>query len=146
MNRRRYQTSAFSLVEVTLALGVIGFCLIAVFGLLPVGLSSNQAAIQQTGTADILTAVSTDLHSTLKTASSSPRFNIPIPGGTTLYFKDYGVPDSQANSRYRVAISFTPSTNRMATTGRILITWPAQQNDPLKATGSVEAFIALDRN
>jgi uncharacterized protein (TIGR02598 family) len=146
MNTQRYGTRAFSLVEVTLALGVMAFCLIAVFGLLPVGLNSNQAAIQQTRATDILMAVSTDLRSTLSTANSSPRFNIPIPGGTTLFLKENGVPDTQANSRYRVSITFTPTTNRMATTGAVLITWPAQQNDPQKANGSVEEFIALDRN
>ncbi|HEV2841922.1 MAG TPA: hypothetical protein VGW39_11395 [Chthoniobacterales bacterium] len=31
----------FSLVEVTLALGVASVCLIAIFGLLPVGLRTN---------------------------------------------------------------------------------------------------------
>jgi uncharacterized protein (TIGR02598 family) len=146
MNWRRWSKEAFSLVEVTLALGVMAFCLIAVFGLLPVGLSSNQAAIQQTGAVDLLIALDTDLRSTLKTATSSPRFSISIPGGALLYFRENGVPDSQTNSRYRVLVSFIAPSNRMATTGRILITWPAQQDDPQKARGSVDEFVALDRN
>ena len=41
----------FSLVEVTLALGVASVCLIAIFGLLPVGLRTNQDAIQQVAAA-----------------------------------------------------------------------------------------------
>jgi uncharacterized protein (TIGR02598 family) len=146
MRMRPWQPAGFSLVEVTLALGVMAICLIAVFGLLPVGLNSNQAAIQQTATSAVLTMISEDLHSTPKTASSSLRFNIPIPDGATLYFNESGTPDSQANSRYRAAVTFTPSTNRLATSGRILISWPAQQDDPSKASGSVETFLALDRN
>jgi hypothetical protein len=124
----------------------MAICLVAVFGLLPTGLNSNQASIQQTATSAILTMISEDLHSTPKIATSSLRFNIPIPDGTILYFTEHGIPDSQANSRYRAAVSFTPSPNRLATNGRILITWPAQQDDPSKAAGSVETFIALDRN
>lgn len=141
-----WRPAGFSLVEVTLALGVMAICLIAVFALLPVGLNSNQAAIQQTVTSAVLTMISEDLHSTPKTANSSLRFNIPIPERTILYFTESGTPDSRANSRYRAAITFTPSTNRLATKGRILITWPAQPDDPSKAAGSVETFIALDRN
>ena len=37
--------TAFTLIEVTLALGITAFCLLAIFGLLPVGLRSNQAAV-----------------------------------------------------------------------------------------------------
>lgn len=135
----------FSLVEVTLALGVMAVCLIAVFGLLPTGMKSNEAAIQQTATSAILTMINEDLQATPKTANSSLRFSIPIPGGTTLFFAENGTLDTQKNSRYRASITFTPSTNRLATTGRILITWPAQQDDISKA-GSAEAFVALDRN
>jgi len=42
------QRSAFSLVEVTLALGVIAFALIAILGLIPVGLSSARDATEDT--------------------------------------------------------------------------------------------------
>ncbi|MEO5720646.1 MAG: hypothetical protein ABIR71_04140 [Chthoniobacterales bacterium] len=40
--------AAFSLVEVVLALGVIGFALLAIIGLLPIGLQSGRASIQET--------------------------------------------------------------------------------------------------
>lgn len=39
---------AFSLVEVVLALGVIGFALLAIIGLFPIGLQSDRASIQET--------------------------------------------------------------------------------------------------
>ncbi len=44
----RRKASAFSLVEVVLALGVIGFSLLAIIGLLPIGLQSGRASIQET--------------------------------------------------------------------------------------------------
>ena len=40
--------SAFSLIEVVLALGVIGFALLAIIGLLPIGLQSGRASVQET--------------------------------------------------------------------------------------------------
>src|SRR5437773_8183613 len=40
--------SAFSLVEVVLALGVISFALVAIIGLLPIGLASGRGTIQET--------------------------------------------------------------------------------------------------
>src|ERR1043165_1889070 len=38
----------FSLVEVVVALGVIGFALLAILGLFPIGLKSGRASIQET--------------------------------------------------------------------------------------------------
>lgn len=38
----------FSLVEVVIALGVISFALVAIIGLLPIGLASNRGTIQET--------------------------------------------------------------------------------------------------
>ena len=99
--------TAFSLVEVTLALGVASFCLIALFGLLPVGLNSNQLAVQQTAASGILSAATADLLATRPpspqeeangTAIVSQQFCISVPvnpltappAATTLYFSTAG--------------------------------------------------------
>ena len=37
------QTAGFSMVEVTLAIGILGFCLLAVIGLLPLGLDGSMS-------------------------------------------------------------------------------------------------------
>lgn len=136
----------FSLVEVTLALGVMAFCLLAIAGLLPIGLSTHQASAQQTASTDIISSVVTDLRSTSESSNSSPRFGIDIASGGTIYIMENGTPGSQDNSRYRVDVALNPQAGRLATTGRIQVTWPPQQADPAKAAGRVEAFIALDRN
>ena len=60
--------SGFSLVEVTLALGVAAFCLIAVFGLIPVGVQTNRNATSQTAATNIIALVVADLRATPKTA------------------------------------------------------------------------------
>src|ERR1044072_3486768 len=57
---------AFSLVELTLALGVAAFCLLAVFGLMPLGVQTNRNANSQTAAANIMAAVIADLRAASK--------------------------------------------------------------------------------
>lgn len=162
---------AFSLVELTLAIGVAAFCLLAVFGLLPVAQSSHQNASEQTVANGLTSEVISDLRATQKTnpptPQTSPRFDLTVgsagdPSSTeTLFFRDgaevIGRPNTAASAadplpRYRVTVFLTPpGTGRRATTGRILVTWPAMADPvpgvlPTKYIGSLETFVALDRN
>jgi uncharacterized protein (TIGR02598 family) len=156
--KRTNHPCGFSLVEVTLALGVAGFCLIAIFGLLPLGISSNQAATEQIAAANLLTAVVTDLRATANvppkgSAQTSPAFGIalPAPGTpetltTSFLSADGRRVSSASDARYQLNVWITPpATGRTATAARLLITWPAPANVG-KALGSVETFTALDRN
>jgi len=152
---------AFSLVEVTLALGVAAISLLAVFALLPVGVKTNQIAAEQLACVDILSAVAADLRSTPATsprgaASSSPRFAIAIPANpvgsttkSTLFFSTYGQVTTgfDSNSRYRVTITFTPNGtgSRTATFVDLKATWPAAATLS-NAEGGAGIFVALDRN
>ncbi len=155
INRR-----GFSLVEVTLALGVASICLIAIFGLLPVGLQTNQDAIQQVGSADILGHVIADLQATPVTTppggtTASPQFAIDIPANpvsnatsSTLYFNNEGQFSTSVNSesRYRLTITFLPNTGaRGATLAHLKMTWPPAASSAL-AANSTEMFLGLDRN
>jgi Tfp pilus assembly protein PilV len=90
---------AFSLVEVTLAMGVAAFCLLAVFGLMPIGVQTNRNATSQTRATNIMAAVIADLRATPKTAGTwtgtSSQFCITIPAiptvtPITLYFDSEG--------------------------------------------------------
>jgi len=85
---RRAPRAGFSLIEVTLALGIAAFCLLTVFGLLPLGLNSNQNAFEQTAAAGIATAIASDLHgtpvvSTASVSSTTSRFQFVIPNAGT---------------------------------------------------------------
>lgn len=154
----RSPISAFSLVEVTIAIGIAGFCLLALFGLLPISLKSNQAAIQQTLGNSLLSNVAADLRNTPLTsprgaATSSPQFEIPIPAklqgaSNTFYFTSEGqkVPD-QAGARFRLTVTFPTNGPgvRSASLANVKITWPPGAAVD-KASGSAETFVALDRN
>src|SRR5436189_1268687 len=84
------RTSGFSLVEVTLALGIAAFCLIAVFGLLPVGVQTNRNATSQTATTNIMAAVVSDLRATPTFNTTSTEFSITFGTNATLYFDGSG--------------------------------------------------------
>jgi uncharacterized protein (TIGR02598 family) len=161
MKRSKFHSSGFSLVEVTLAMAIVVFCLVALMGLLTVGLRSNQTAMSQSAANSIFSAVISDLRATPVTtppgkATSSLQFNIPIPSNpvaasttTTLYFTADGQssPTIGATYVYRLTVTFLPNGNspRTATFTDLKITWPAAAVPP-NVLGSVETFLALDRN
>jgi uncharacterized protein (TIGR02598 family) len=131
MSTTRKSPAAFSLIEVTLALGIAAFCLLTVFGLLPIGLNSTQNASEQTAVSGIATAISADFRGTAgvaltgTTTTSGFQFEIPTPGNfpqtpyvQTLYFSQDGSPagtvgqsaaaGSNTTPRYRATVTITP--------------------------------------
>ena len=142
-----HRKAAFSLVEVTLALGVAAFCLIAVFALLPVGVEANRSATSQAAAIGIIAAVIADLRVTPQTSATSSQFAITFGTVTTLYFDGNGQTTSSisSDSRYRLGITF-PSTGAL-TYANLKVTWPASV-DPAVSTpaGSTEVLAAFDRN
>jgi uncharacterized protein (TIGR02598 family) len=152
MNRRIHFSAGFSLIEVTLALGVAAFCLIALFGLLPLGLQTNQSSIAQTAAASVLSSVVADLRATPKTNLTSPQYNITFGTAKLLYFDGEGravtPTDPNATPRYRLTITFpaSPVGAFAPTFVSMKVTWPALV-DPVTTTpaGFVETFAAFDR-
>ena len=152
---------AFSLVELTLALGVAAISLLAIFALLPFGIRTNQIAIEQPASADILSVMAADLRATPVSAprgiaTISPRFAIGIPANPvssatskTLFFTAEGQfsDNISPDSHYRVTVTFLPNGAgaRTATFVDLKATWPAPASIP-NAAGIAEVFVALDRN
>ncbi len=60
------QIAGFALVEVTLALGVAAICLIALMGLLPTCLKTQQSSIQQTTANQIISQISSFLRADVR--------------------------------------------------------------------------------
>jgi uncharacterized protein (TIGR02598 family) len=138
MNCSSQSRLAFSLIEVTLALGVAAISLMAIFGLLVTGTQTNHTAVEQSASSDILTAVAADLRATPKTsppggATPSPQYKINIPANpvtaatsSTVYFASEGqcsstltgftpcdpsapAPSSTPTVRYRLTVTFLPN-------------------------------------
>jgi len=158
--------SAFSLIELTLALGVAAFCLIAIFGLVPVAALTNRNATSQSAATNIMAAVVSDLRAAPKANSWSYQFAIPFGTNGTRYFDSQGQcscdtagmqkPNPLAGDcslswspalqpRYRLTITWSGSSSlRYAD---LKVTWPAAA-DPTTITpiGSTEMLAAFDRN
>jgi Verrucomicrobium spinosum paralogous family TIGR02598 len=154
---KQLRSSAFSLVEVTLAIGIAAFCLIAVFGLMPVGVQTNRNATSQTSATNVIAAVVADLRATPTGNPTSSQFCIPFNRDTTLYFDSAGQCSSDPTgstspcgvvwspplqTRYQLSIAWSnSSTLRYAD---LRVTWPAAAA-PANANGSLEMFAAFDR-
>ena len=72
---------AFSLVELTLALGIAALCLITVFALVPVAVLTNRNSTSQTKATNIAALAVADLRA--KTTGDSPMLAITIPTDPT---------------------------------------------------------------
>jgi len=146
MNNSLRCCTAFSLVEVTLALGIAALSLIAVLGLMPVAALTNRNATSQTAVTNVIASVIADMRAT--TSSTSPQYGITFGTAKTLYFDGAGqfATSLGANSRYRVRITF-PSSPSGLSYADVKASWPAPV-DPATTTpgGTVEIFAAFDRN
>ncbi len=149
---------AFTLVEVTLALGIAVFCLVTIFGLLNVGVAASAASFEQTVATNILSSVAADLRAANRStaAVSTTVYGLAIPAPAqagaspsasalpVVYLDASGqVSASAAQAHYRLNVWMKPGTDRQATFSRVMVSWP-----PLAATpaGAVETLVALDRN
>jgi len=155
---------AFSLVEVTLALGVAAFCLIAVLGLLPTSLKTQQASIQQTTANQIISTIFSALRADIrlppglanKVCGDDPGpcawgdlnghwRDVAIP--FTLYFTNVGKQtgalngDLPADAVFKATITYTFPPSDTTTLANIIVTWPAQG----VPTGSVTSVMAVNR-
>jgi uncharacterized protein (TIGR02598 family) len=148
MMRRKRLWTGFSLIEVTLALGVAAVCLIAAFGLLPIGVQTNRNATSQTVGSSIIAAVIADLRATPTTRTTSSQFGITFGiNPPTLYFDGAGQVSSSlvADSRYQLNITWNASAPTGLKYADLKLTWPAAAT-PANATGALELFAAFDRN
>lgn len=136
MLRWRRQT-AFSLVEVTLALGIVSFCLLSLTGLLTTGLTSVRASRDEAAAGVFLERLTQSLDSALADTSGTNYQASGIYSNVTwslgqaaqTYQLDEisasGQPSS-ADPRFVARVEITPPSNTM-TSGRaiIRIAWPA---------------------
>jgi uncharacterized protein (TIGR02598 family) len=148
--------AAFSLVELTLALGVAAFCLIAVFGLVPVGVQTNRNATSQTAATNILSSVVSDIRGSPPGQSGSARYGIKRNknSATTVCFDGQGgwtrLPSSTetacpANYRYRLFVQIgasNPGGVPYAAYAYLRVTWPAAASPTVTSSGSVQTVAA----
>lgn len=102
---------AFSLVEVTIAIGIVAFAFVALVGVLPVGLQTFRRAVDASVGAQITQRIINDIQQTdfslLVKDHTTP---FPFPA-TPRYFNDQGSEVTEPSSAvYHVKTWITPST------------------------------------
>ena len=141
------KNSAFSLIEVTLALGVAAFCLLAVFGLMPVSMQTNRNATSQTAATSIIAGVVADLRATPTANPTSSQFGITFGTNATLYFDGAGQSSTSPTRKFPLSTEYNVEWLLRAHCryADFKVTWPATAT-AANATGSTEMFAAFDRN
>jgi len=163
MEKPSSKAVAFSLVEVTLALGVAAFSLLLLFGLLPVALKAQQASIHQTTANKILSEIVSDMRAAVRIHGNgngnSGNFLLHLPPTSgnpwqpsmqlpsTAYFTNEGNYQQGLAGSVFTANVYYRATNAANTTAltHIIVSWPSQQTDLTMVAGSVETVININR-
>jgi len=161
-------SGGFSLVEVTLALGVAAISLIVLMGLLPTGLKTQQNSAEQTVANGVITEILGDLRADVRLPPGQASKEDVNNGGSgfglhghwaqvrtpdVLYFTNEGKwtgtlnagsPTADAALRATITYLFPPSAS--TSVAKIVVSWPPQV-DPAAGVpaGFVETFIAVNR-
>ena len=158
-------TAAFSLVEVTLALGVAAFCLVAVLAMLPVGTKTQRVSVEQTKANAIMAEITAFLRADVRLPPGLASKVQGIWANLHGHWANVATPDtlfftneaqlSNANSavpadaafRARIVYYAPPTPGYTTSLAEITVSWPAAV-DPTTGgvpEGSVETFVAVNR-
>ena len=158
MKRFLKPASAFSLVEVTFALGVAAFSFVAVLGMLPAGLKIQQGSVNQTKANAIMLQIAADLRADVRLPPGKAKTDqlglndhwAAVATPDTLYFtndvKQTTATSTTAFPVFRATITYLFPPTQSTSIADITVTWPAAV-DPATGTpaGSIDMFVAVNR-
>jgi type II secretory pathway pseudopilin PulG len=165
MKRSSHRTGAFSLVEVALALGVAAFCFVAVLGMLPVGLKTQQAGVNQTKANAVMSQAIDFLRADVRLPPGQAKnsqgdwttlnghWGAPVHVPDTLYFTNDAIEingsinqsTAPPDAVYRATITYLFPPTATTSIAKITVSWPAAQSDLTKAAGLIDMFAAVNR-
>jgi type II secretory pathway pseudopilin PulG len=151
--RRR---SAFSLVEVVIALGLVSFCLLAIVGLLPVGLKAVKNSREESAAANALNQLAEAVRNATTTApgvyvadGAFTNITWSLGSGSASFTNPlslYGQTTNSAGSRLVARVDIVPPVDtRSVGRASVSIAWPSaatwSNNAWTQSDGSVSAGI-----
>jgi uncharacterized protein (TIGR02598 family) len=138
---------AFSLVEVTLALGIISFGLIAIMGLVPKGLGIVKESADEAVALNVLAAVSSDLQCVGSNETLSYKIPVDSVNSGKKYFDGDGnwLGNSAVPSDAVYVLAWTIQARSLLSppVAYLSIAWPAEAAQPL---GSVDCVLVLPKS
>jgi uncharacterized protein (TIGR02598 family) len=129
------QAGGFSLIELTIALGIVGFALVAILGLVPIGMKAFQDAMRLNAEAEIVQTIARELENTPWKRTA----DIGLPTNPPNGLKDYldSFPIYFDDEGREVGSGATPPTDKAATYAvTVLLDESKVQGSSVVAVGS----------
>ena len=162
----RANETAFSLVEMVLAIGVVAFCFLTLFGLISVGMNNNRQVREQITGLNLCRQIELDLKATGPTNFISPLYGITIPASgavssTTVYDSynantvSFGAKTASSQYRFTINLAGPPVTSpNNPVNAQIQATWPPQvvpiapspTSNPTNVIGTVSLETTVNRS
>lgn len=158
-------SAGFTLAEVVLALGIVSFCLLAIVGLLPVGMNSIRSARNEIAAASVTQWISNAIRNASVTGTTSsfeytalsPYSSLSWSTGGSSVAKDYsnlsygGTPSNNIlDQQFNVHIELSPPSSLAASgTALVSVAWPtraqwdADNRRWINAQGSISTWIVF---
>jgi type II secretory pathway pseudopilin PulG len=159
------KNTGFSLLEIVIALGVAAFCLMALAGMLPIGIKTQRASANQTRANGVMSQCVDFLRADVRLPPGQAKKaqgdwqnlnghwqSVAVPD--TLFFSTDGkqigygqgaTPGAPAGAVYRGTITYLFPPTATTSIAKIIVSWPAAQTDLTKVEGSIEMFAAVNR-
>jgi Tfp pilus assembly protein PilV len=163
------KTAGFTLLEIVIALGVAAFCLIALLGMLPIGIKIQRASANQTKANAIMSQIVDFLRADVRLppgqASKAQGSWVNLHGHwlavavpDNMFFTNDGkqtgsvtqgtappAPSTVPPPVFRATITYLFPPTATTSIAKITVSWPAQQTDLTKVEGSIDMFAAVNR-
>lgn len=132
---KKFRDAGFSLVEVTMALGIMSFCLLAMLGMLPVGLSQERKSTDQLLALQALTAVATDFKATTTNTTKLYEIKLPEVGtaavpGSLVLDENLRKLSGSAVKQYEVTYEIEPPASAYSSYRMSLRVYKTSQSNP----------------
>jgi len=148
--REYFSRSAFSLIEVTIAMGLVAFAALVIFAMLPTALSLSRESSDETIAVNVLSAITMDINNSSGRAPTSFLQGVPltVANSGTNYFDEQGVrvmdaADPQARYRATWEVRLKDAFKTSSRHVYLRVGWPAAKPVP---NGWVETVVVLPEN
>ena len=143
MAHHNTSNAGFSLIEVVIALGIFAFCIVAIVGLLPVGMNSVRSVSNENNAIHIASSIEgiwqvAPLGSTITMPNIINNLSISTSQNSTYYFNEFGEPLANSTGASLkmsyTTVNYTAAGTGNATTVNMAFSWPPGAGNPNNQT------------
>jgi uncharacterized protein (TIGR02598 family) len=145
MVRHHTSKAGFSLIEVVIALGIFAFCIVAIVGLLPVGMNSVRSVSNENNAIHIASSIE-GIWQVAPTNKSFTNSGFPITNlyvgatnSSVFYFNEFGEQTNSAGASVNMTYTATTNTNFLPSTAydvKMIFKWPPHATNTATITNA----------